>query len=227
MADPCEGYNYWLAIEDFVPVVFGAIGFWFLAQRIGDRFPQLKIWAYFAGTILVIGSTFAGSVRKAFLAGDSFACESLDWAQIPFFSSMPIGFSILCWATLSLLKDRKLSFLPFGITLAAVFAIASVAERSLTLIIVGGLFAVATGVQCAILAKRQGSTRATVLFGLYAATILLLPGLGANENRADVAHQWLEQGTNTVAQGLFALAAYYLLRDHQRAGNRPSVLVEN
>lgn len=226
MADPCEGYNYWLAIEDFIPVVFGAFGFYYLAQRIGDRFPQLKNWAYFAGTILVIGSTFAGSVRKAFLAGDSFACESLDWAQIPFFSAMPIGFAILCWAVLCLLKDRKVSFLPFGITVAVVFALASVMERSLTLIIVGGLFAVATGVECAILAKRQGSISTTVLFALYSVTILMLPALGSNEDRADVGHQWLEQGTNTVAQGLFALAAFYLLRDHQRAGN-PSVLVEN
>jgi len=225
MSDVAEGYNYWLAIEDFVPVVFGAIGFYAITQRVRARFPELTVAVAFAGVILVIGSSFAGSIRKGLLA-DGVCESSLGWMPIPFFSAMPIGFGILAWALLCLLKDKKLSFLPFGILIAVLFAVASLLERSIVLIAGGGLLAVATGVMCAILAKRQGSTVTTVLFGLYSATILLLPGLGANENREDVAHQWLEQGTNTVAQGLFALAAYRLLSEYRRTADRSSVPVE-
>jgi len=206
MTDVAEGYNYWLAIEDFVPVVFAAIGFYALTQRVRSRFPQLTIPVAFAGIILVVGSTFAGSIRKAFLAG-GVSEDSLDWMQIPFFSAMPIGFAILFWAVLCLLKDRKLSFLPFVALLAFFFASAAIVERSIILIASGGLLAVAMGIGCAVLAKRQGGALTSVLFVLYSIVILGLPALGASENREDVAHQWLEQGTNTVVQGLFALAA--------------------
>jgi hypothetical protein len=225
MTDVAEGYNYWLAIEDFVPVVFGAIGFYALTQRARGRFPELTIPVAFAGVILVIGSSFAGSIRKAFLA-EGVSESSLDWMQIPFFSAMPIGFGILFWAMLCLVKDRKLSFLPFGILIAVLFALASFAERSIILIASGGLLAVATGLTAAVLAKRQGSTLTSVLFVLYSVVILALPALGASENREDVAHQWLEQGTNTVAQGLFALAAYRLLSEYRRTADRSSVPVE-
>ena len=224
MADVCTGYSYLLAAEDVVPIVLGGIGFVCLARRVEARFPELKLAVYFAATILVIGSAIAGPIRKTFLAGGA-GCDSLDWMQIPFFSSLSIGFAILCWAVLCLLRDRKVSFLPFGILLSAIFLLASVAERSLILIAVGGLIAVATGIECAVLARRQGSSLTAVLFVLYSIAILGLPALGANENRGAVANQWAEQGTNTVAQALFAFATYRLLRAYQRAGD-PSVLVE-
>src|SRR6478609_8796062 len=122
MADVCEGYNYWLALEDAVPIVFGAIGFVCLAKRVTARFPELTVAVYFAATILVIGSSFAGSIRKAFLAGGA-GCDSLDWMQIPFFSAMPIGFGILLWAVLCVLQDKKRSFLPWALFLAGLFAL--------------------------------------------------------------------------------------------------------
>src|SRR6478609_5920278 len=219
MADVCEGYNYWLAIEDAVPIVLGAIGFVCLAKRVIARFPELKVAVLFAATILVIGSAFAGPIRKGFLAGGA-GCDSLDWMQIPFFSSMPIGFGILAWAMLCVLQDKKRRFLPWAIFLAGLFALCSFVELAFPLIAVGGVLAVATGLECAILAQRAGTNLTALVFVVYSAAILMLPVLGSNEERADVAHQWLEQGTNTVAQGLFALAAYRLLSEYQRSGAR-------
>jgi hypothetical protein len=225
MADACEGYNYWLAAQDVVPIVLGGVGFFCLANRVSARFPQLRVAVLFAATILVIGSAFAGPIRKSFLAAGA-GCDSLDWMQIPFFSSMPIGFAILLWAVVCLLQDRKLTFLPDAIALCVLYAGAAFAERSLILIAIGGLFAIATGIACVILSMREKHVLTAVLFALYTVAIAGLPVLGSNEERADVGHQWLEQSTNTVAQALFALAAYRLLRAYQRAGDRP-VLVEN
>ena len=225
MADVCTGYNYALAGQDVVPIVLGAIGFLCLAKRIEGRFPELKLAVYFAATILVIGSAFAGPIRKTLLAGGA-ECNSLDWMQIPFFSSMPIGFGILCWAVLCLLRDRKVSFLPFGLAIAALFLLASLITHAFPLVAVGGLFAIATGVECALLARRERATLTAVLFVLYAISISALPAFGSNDHGGAVSQQWLEQGTNTVAQALFAVATFRLLRAYQRTGTR-SVLVEN
>jgi hypothetical protein len=218
----CEGYTYLLAAEDVVPIVFGGIGFVYLAKRTTASIPEVKVPVFTAAALLVVGSAIAGPIRKAIIAGGA-GCEDLGFMQIPFFCALPIGFAMLFWAVLSVLRERKLSFAPFAVFLSLLFAGAAFAERSIILIGVGGIIGIGTGILCAILARRDREALTSALFVLYAIATLGLPILGANEaERAQASMQWAEQLTNTVAQGLFALATYRLYRAFQRDGERPS-----
>lgn len=223
MADVCEGYTYALAIQDVVPIVFGGLGFVFLARRLAKTLTEAAEAVYAAAIILIIGSALAGPIRKALIAG-GVGCEDLGWAQIPFFSSMPACFALLAWASIGVLKGRKITFWPFGIALVVVFVVAVGVDDTLPFLAAGGLFAVLTAGALVVMAKRQDDPLTMVLYALYAVGTLALPALASNEDRAASSHQWLEQGSNTITQGLFALAGYRLLRSYTRSTDRPRVL---
>jgi hypothetical protein len=226
MAEVCEGYSYGLAAFDVLPIVFFAIGFVFLARYIRAVEPSLRHAVHAAAVALVVGASLAGPIRKALIAADPMDCDRLDWMQLPFFTLMSAAFAALAWAMLTIVRRRDVAWWPFLVAVALCYVSAAIAGTTMVLLAAGGIFAVMFAIEAAIVAKRHGDITAVVLFVLYAVGTLGLPVLASSEDRADVSHQWLEQGVNTFNMIVFAVACYRLLRATQRVGNR-SVLVES
>lgn len=226
MVGACEGYSYGLAAADVVPIVVFAVGFVFLAQLVRTAAPQARFAVVTAAVLLVVGSAVAGPLRKALIAADPLDCDRLDWMQLPFFIGMSSAFALLAWSLLCVLRGRTAAWWPFAVIVAFCYGSAAFVGNTIILLAAGGVFAVWFAVVSAMLAKRLGDTTTLVLFVLYATGTLGLPVLAASEDRADVAHQWLEQGVNTLTLLVFAVASYRLLRAIQRVGAR-SVPVES
>lgn len=226
MADVCEGYSYWLAAEDVLPIIAFGVGFYYVSKRIVATVPQARIPVGLAAVLLVAGFALAGPIRKAFIAADSSLCESAGWMQLPAFTSVPACFAILAWAMLSVAIKRVAPWWPFAVAVVLIYGAAIMAGDTIVLLAGGGLLAVFFALASATVAVQQRDRITAVLFVLYAVGTLALPVLGSNDDRSAVTNQWIEQITNTVTLGTLALAGYLLLRSYQRTDTR-SVLVEN
>jgi hypothetical protein len=223
MADACTSYSYVLAAEDAIPVIAGAVGYYFLHRRVREDVPAAALPVAIAASLIVVGSFVAGVLRKLLVvASGEESCYLL--LQRPFFSILAPAFAILMWGAWCVMAQRKISFWPFAVLLGlgVVGALAYAADppadanTNLPLLAAGGLWAVGLAVVGAIVSSRQGDRLAAVLFIINAVATLALPGLGSRENVSDVVNQWTAQGVNTVSQLCFAFACYRLWSVHQR-----------
>lgn len=211
MTPGCDGYSLWLAVEDVLPILLGALGFLSLRRRVTAAVPATSTPVTLAVLALIAGSAVAGPTRKAAIAFGA-DCEQLQWMQIPFFVALPIGFAILAWSVRCTLRDRVVPAWPYAAVAAAGVVGAIAVERDLILLATGGLLAVLTGLSAALLARRQGDPLAAVLLVGYAFATLALPAVAGQEGGSAAAALWAEQAVNTTAQALFALGAWRLAR---------------
>ncbi len=211
MTAGCAGYSVLLAIQDVLPIVLGAIGFVALGRRATASLPALTLPIRIVVIALVAGSAVAGPTRK-FLIAMGADCADLQWMQIPFFVSVPIGFAVLAWSVRSVLAERVVAVWPYATVAALAVVAAAAAQRDLILLAVGGVLAVLTAAYAAVLARRQGDLLTAVLYIAYAVTTLSLPGAASAEYESVATGLWVEQAINTTAQALFAIASIRLLR---------------
>jgi hypothetical protein len=207
--DVCTSYSLALAAEDVLPIIFGGIGYWYLAKRVELTVPEAAWPARIAGLLLVLGSIAAGPVRKFLVVTDD-GIGCLPLLQNPFFSLLPACFAILAWALASVWRGQKARIWPFA-GFAALAVIAALARDNRALLLAfGGLLAVATAVFGALVARKQGDGWTVALFTVNGLGTLALPAIGTNKAVSDVTNQWLAQGINTVSQAAFGLACYRL-----------------
>lgn len=215
----CATYPLALAIEDVLPIVLAGVGYTWLARRAAFTVPAVAPAMKVATALLVVCSALAGPVRKvaAWLAATPICPPEYEvpysGLQIPFVMALAPGFAILTWGIVSVLKGRRTAFWPYLVPLALGVVGAVAAGSRAILFGVGGLWAVALAVVCVVLARRERDVVAAALFVLYAIGTLVLPFLSSRGNVSDPVLQWTAQGVNTVTQGIFALAAFRLLRD--------------
>jgi hypothetical protein len=226
----CTTYPLALALQDVVPIVLGGLGYTWLSRRAARTVPEVAPAMLAATWLLVICSSLAGPVRKLAAWSTATPICPPDYEvpysalQIPFVMALAPGFAILTWGVVSVLRERRVAFWPYLVPLV-IGVVGAVASGSRAVLFgIGGLWAVALAVACAILARRERDRLAIVLYVLYATGTLVLPFISSRSNVSDPALQWAAQGVNTVTQGIFAYAAYRLLRDARRrdAGATPS-----
>lgn len=207
--DVCTSYSLVLAAEDVLPIIFGGVGYWYLAKRVELTVPEAAWPARIAGLLLVVGSIVAGPLRKYLVVTDD-GLTCLPLLQNPFFSLLPACFAILAWALASVWRGQKARIWPFA-GFAALAVIAALARENRTLLLAfGGVLAVATAVYGALVARKQGDRWTIALFTINALGTLALPAIGSSTAVSDVTSQWLAQGVNTVSQAAFGLACYRL-----------------
>lgn len=222
----CEGYTYALAAADVLPIAFFALAFWLLST--GLRVPAVIVRqaVYLAAVLLVVGSAVAGPIRKTVMAAETGeTCNNLHALQLPFFSAMALAFALLAWATACVLRDRVLPIAWWLAPVGVIWLSALLVGEDVVLLAGGGVYAVVWAGLLARLSAREGALTAAGLFVLYAVGTLGLPVLASGEDRADSAHQWLEQSVNTLNMVLLAAGCYLLRGALQRPGDR-SALVE-
>jgi len=215
VADVCTSYSLALAVEDLLPVAFGAVGYWYLSRRAADSLPEVATPVRIAGLLLVVGSFVAGPLRKVLVVAEG-STTCFPALQTPFFSVLPACFGIIAWALWSLRKGRVVPVWPFAL-MAALGVIAALARDNRSLLLAfGGLLAVVAAVNGAILAWREGARWASVAFTVNGLGTLALPAIGTSAGVSDVTAQWLAQGINTISQAAFAFGCYRLFTEHGR-----------
>lgn len=198
-----------LAIEDFVPVVLSALGLWFVSRTVRSQNGPLGKPAL-VGTAMVALGGLAKATHKLVLAADGRDIAFLDAALFPLLAA---GFAVV---TASVWSTRR----PDPSVVAAMVAAPAVwligfglygATGRGAFIGLATLSSVTLSVLLVRWAQRMRDKLAAALFALSLVLTVVLGGMAPTLGDA-AEFQWIEQGTNTVAQAVFLLAAIRLYR---------------
>ncbi len=210
-------YTLSLALVDFLPVGFTAIGLYFIYRMVA----HIHVWQ---GNVAALGAvlTVAGGFFKALwklLMALSGGTIDINWMEDGLFVFMAPGYTLLAWSvwqTVRAVQGKKV----FNTWLAPVILItimfagsyylytsnpASPAwERLLLSVMV--LATVITGILLIVFGFRQELPLAGWLFIINLVGIFLLNGLARLDDQT-IALQWIEESINTVAWLSFAFAS--------------------
>lgn len=194
-----------LALFDFVPVIFGALGAFIVARRTG------WIPAYVGAALI-----FAGGLSKAtwkLLAASGMA--DIPRLADSLFPLMGCGFLLLAVAAWG---ARSVPIAVLLVGLAGVGVVApAIAPWYLIAVILGS-----TALYGALArdAWRVRDVRTVSLLAVCLAAAYTLGPLAGREQTLSL--QWIEQSINAVGQAAFALAAWRLMRTKRSTGTRPT-----
>ncbi|MEU4562810.1 hypothetical protein AB0F72_30905 [Actinoplanes sp. NPDC023936] len=200
-------YPIVLALEDFVPVIFGTAGFALLSRTAPT--PRARR-AGLAGAMLIGAGGIAKCVWKL-----GYAAGAGDWKlfEQALFPLMAGGATLLAWAlAVTVRRGRRTQAWPFALALG-LCAAGSIVARSLNPLFVAATLGVtAVSVLGAIIAARYQQWWAVSLYVLGLVLVMGLVPLRGSDSHHTVAFQWLEQGINTSAQAALLIAAWLTLR---------------
>ncbi|MBO3743602.1 hypothetical protein [Actinoplanes flavus] len=200
-------YPIILAIEDFVPVIFGTVGFALLA-RTAPVEPART--AGLAGAVLIGAGGIAKCVWKL-----GYSAGAGDWKPLEqsLFPLMAAGAVLLSWSlAVTVRRGRPTRSWPFGLAFGLCVA-GSVPAGSLDPLFVAATLGVtAVSVLGAIVAGRHRQWWAVSLYALGLVLVTGLVPLRSSGDHHTLAFQWLEQSINTAAQGCLLIAAWLTLR---------------
>lgn len=215
MSIPLEQYTLALALEDLLPVLFSAIGLFFIARIVARRDPSYASLARY-GFLLVTFGGASKAIWKLLVAttgsGDVFYERALFGAMAPGFVFIAIAFLAATGVRWAAAPARMLGTLPSVVIFAVAFAGAQTGSRAveLVLLLVTIVGSTALSIQAIRTAKAQRLTVEAILFWFNLVASFALGGIGAQEQT--IALQWSEQIINTFSQAAFAIAAFSLAR---------------
>lgn len=198
-----------LAVEDFVPVLLTLAGVCLLSRYTGAR--------HRPGVLLAAALIGAGGLAKAVwklivaLGG-----PDLPWLELMLFPLLTAGFGLLARVLTARPDGSAPGWIPpLVIGLSALCAGGAVLAGSTSPLLVSTtVFATLCGVHLIMAARRRGDVTAAALFGVQLLGFFVLSPLAARPDQT-IALQWVEQLSNTAAQGAFAVAAFRLGRTRQ------------
>jgi hypothetical protein len=210
-------YTFSLALVDFLPVIFTAIGLIYIARMV-SHINAAHGQAAFVGAILTVAGGFFKAVWKLLMASSGGTID-INWMEDGLFVWMAPGYVLLLWSvwqTVRGVNNKKM----FNAWIAPLmFIIIMFAgsfylhtskpdspawERVLLGVMV--LATVLTGLLLIVFGFRQKMPLAGWLFIINLAGIFLLNGL-ARMDEQTIALQWIEESINAIAWLCFAVAA--------------------
>ena len=219
-------YTVSLALVDFLPVAFTAIGLFFIARMVSHLNPaQGRVAAL--GTVLTVAGGFFKALWKLIMATSGGATD-INWMEDGLFVWMAPGYTLLAWSVWQAIRTARgqrvfhawlapviFIVLMFTASLALLFTRPDSPGWERILLSVMVLATVITGIFLVVFGFRQGLPLAGWLFLINLLGIFLLNGL-ARLPEQPISLQWVEEGINTVAWLAFAYGAYIVYR-HTRA----------
>jgi hypothetical protein len=200
-------YPIILAVEDFVPVIFGSAGFALLARTTPTAAAQR---AGLAGAVLI----GAGGIAKC-LWKLGYAAGAGDWTLLEqsLFPLMAAGATLLSWAlAVAVRRGKRTHFWPFALAFLLCVAGSVLAGSLNPLFVAATLGVTAVSVLGAIIAGRHRQWWAVSLYVLGLVLVMGLVPLRSSDGHHTLAFQWLEQSINTAAQGCLLVAVWLTLR---------------
>jgi len=198
-----------LAVTDYVPVALSALALWRVATLGGARAPE-RLALLRAGVIIVTAGGVVKATGKLILAMDGRDVVLLNQGLFPLLAP---GMLLLALGMSAALagrdRPRTASLIPLALILVAASSIAagvgawSVAKPAL--IAITSAANVALLVILARAAVRDGAQASSALFIASLVGVLALAGM-SRALEPTIANQWIEQGSNTLVQGLLVAA---------------------
>lgn len=215
-------YTLSLAVVDFLPVAFTALGMFFVARMVlhtGQAQGQMAL----LGAGLIVAGGFLKATWKLIMAATQGGLD-IRWLDNSLFVLMAPGFVLMSaavWSAVRVVRGRKLGRVwpaPL-ITIALMFA-GSIAlalrnpgspawERILLGVMV--LATVITSILLVVFAFRQQMPLMGALFVVNLVGVFVLNGLARLDDQT-ITLQWLEEGINAISWLAFALAAWKVYR---------------
>ena len=210
-------YTLSLALVDFLPVLFTAIGLYFIYRMI-KHIHVAQGYVALLGVVLTVAGGFFKALWKTFMAVSGGTLD-IDWMENGLFVWMAPGYTLILWGvwqTVRAVQGRRTfnAWLPPIVVIVLMFAgsyylfISNPAspawERVLLSVMV--LATVITGILLIVFGFRQRLRLAGWLFILNLVGIFLLNGLARIEEQT-IALQWIEESINTIAWLCFLFAA--------------------
>ena len=210
-------YTLSLALVDFLPVLFTAIGLYFIFRMVKHIHNEQGNVALL-GAILTIAGGFFKALWKTFMASSGGSID-IDWMENGLFVWMAPGYTLLLWSvwqTVRSVQGKKTFniWIPPIIFIVLMFAgsyylftsyPASPAwERILLSVMV--LATIITGILLIVFGFRQKLPMAGWLFIVNLVGIFLLNGL-ARMDEQTIALQWTEESINAISWLCFAFAS--------------------
>ncbi|BBH71501.1 hypothetical protein ACTI_81860 [Actinoplanes sp. OR16] len=208
-------YPIILAVEDFVPVIFGSVGFALLSRTAPTPAAQR---AGLVGAVLIGAGGIAKCVWKL-----AYSAEIGDWKlfEQALFPLMAAGATLLAWAlAVTVRRGKRTHVWPFALAFALCVAGSILGQGLNPLFVAATLGVTAVSVLGAVIAARYQQWWAVSLYVLGLVLVMGLVPLRGSDSHHTLAFQWLEQGINTTAQGCLLIAAWLTLR----AVSRPALI---
>ena len=215
-------YTLSLALVDFIPVIFSAVGVFLIARMVAMLDAVSGRVAYLAAGLITLGG-LTKAVWKLVIAASGTDLAGLDDLLFVFLGP---GFTLLSWALWNAQLRLGGKAIPKGIWLRplgviGLFGIGAVAAKIFTpqarywvyILLTLTTFAnLAVGILLIRQARQQQLTVAAGLFLFNLIAIFSLSGM-ARVPEQSIGLQWIEESINVLGQGAFAFAAWRLSRE--------------
>jgi len=208
-------YTISLAFVDFLPVIFTAVGFYFLYKMV-THVDATQGKVFLVGAVLTVIGGFLKAIWKLNIAASG---NDIRWMDDGMFAWMAVGYTIIAWAiwqTVRAVQGKKtlnawiVPTVISALTLAGSYYLnVSMPDSSawkLTLLSVMVLASIITSILLIIFAFRQKLTLAGVLFVVNLIIIFVMNGL-ARMPEQTIALQWIEESVNSISWFCFAIAS--------------------
>ena len=210
-------YTVSLALVDFLPVIFTAIGLIYIARMV-SHISKPHGQAAYVGAVLTVAGGFFKAVWKLFMASSGGTID-INWMEDGLFVWMAPGYTLILWSVWQAVRSVN-NKRPWNAWIAPlVFIVLMFAgsyylytsdpaspawERVLLSVMV--LATVITGILLIVFGFRQKMPLAGWLFIINLIGIFLLNGL-ARIDEQTITLQWIEEGINAVSWLCFLVAA--------------------
>ena len=216
-------YTISLALVDYLPVIFTAIGFYFLYRMVSHvDTTQGKI--FLIGAVLTVMGGLIKATWKLIIASTG---TDIRWMDDGMFVWMAPGYTILAWSiwqTVRAVREKKTfnvwltPAIIVTLTLAGSYYLNTSSPDSpawkLTLLSVMVLASIITSILLIVFAFRQKLTLAGILFIINLIIIFVMNGL-ARIPEQTIALQWTEESINTISWLCFAVASKKVFENTQ------------
>jgi hypothetical protein len=210
-------YTIPLALTDFLPVIFTAIGLIYIARMV-SHISKLHGQAAYIGAVLTVAGGFFKAVWKLLIASSGGAID-INWMEDGLFIWMAPGYTLLLWSvwqTVRSVSNKKTmnAWIAPLLFIAVMFAgsfylytsnpSSPVWERVLLSVMV--LATVVTGILLIVFGFRQKMPLTGWLFIINLIGIFILNGLARIDTQT-IALQWIEEAINAIAWLCFLIAS--------------------
>ncbi|MCP4139138.1 MAG: hypothetical protein GY755_02415 [Chloroflexi bacterium] len=209
-------YTVSLAVVDFLPVIFSAIGFYFVVHMVTHIDEKQGKIAAIGAVLTVVG----GLIKAIWKLNIAATGNDIRWMDDGMFAWMAPGYTIMAWSIWQAVRSVRgkktfhiwlIPALISALTLASSFYLVTSAPESLAwkrvLLSVMVLASIITSVLLIIFAFRQKLTLAGVLFVVNLIIIFVMNGL-ARMPEQTITLQWIEESINSISWLCFAIASY-------------------
>jgi hypothetical protein len=209
-----------MALQNYMPVLFSALGLWWIAQMVRAEDRALGQMAI-AGVALI---TVAGVLKATWKLTMSISQTDVALFRDALFVMIGPGFTMMAFSLLPLPSGEggvrgvwRKPLLISVVALAVAGAMAVVLQSRAWVFVLMGMTTVANTAFMILLMRRAKGQGQMLAFGLFGVNLLMsfvLAGIGGMPNKTLETH-WVEQIVSTLSNAGFAYAAWMLAKQKQ------------